>query len=228
MGGGSSSQHAIVSVFPVYYISGVTDIVTEHDIDLAGKSWKMIVDDLAPSWERQKLKNEQSSHVTWLSDSFYQRLFDVHPASRPLFKNSIRSQGKALIGMLSAAVSLLKNPAQLVPALEGLAVGHAKKGVVASQYGIVGEVLIWALGHVLEENFDDDTKQAWLRIYCLMLKFIIPAAVKEEERLRSRPTEEEREDIVSRRTMYNTKDAGEKLPGLATDTATSSTAATDA
>ena len=69
---------------------------------------------------------------------------------------------------------------------------------MAQQYGIVGEVLIWSLGYVLEESFTDQVKTAWLKIYCLMLKFIIPAALAEEQRLKTNPSEEESEIMTLR------------------------------
>lgn len=197
MGGAQTKNGA----FPVYYIAGVTDNVTPEDIELAKISWQLLCDDTAPSWSRRKeLEGEgsETSHLVWLMDAFYDRLFDVHPSSKALFKGNMKAQGKALIGMLNVAVSVLKSPEKLVPALEDLARRHARYGVIANQYGIVGEVLIWSLGWVLEESFDDRTKAAWFKIYCLMLKFIVPAALAEEERLRSAPTEDETFAMMSR------------------------------
>jgi len=167
-------------------------------------------------------------------DSFYQRLFDVHPSSKALFKGNMKAQGKALIGMLNVAVSVLKAPDKLVPALEDLARRHARYGVIANQYGIVGEVLIWSLGWVLEESFDDQTKAAWFKIYCLMLKFIVPAALAEEERLRSAPTEDEREAMTTRtRAVEQMLSAHQRAPddptadpGLGQAATSSDTAAT--
>jgi len=194
MGGSVSTS---VGVFPVYYVEGVTDAVSEEDIDLAAKSWDMLMTDTAPSWLRRKemidAEGIETSHLVWLMDAFYDRLFDVSPSSKALFKGNMKAQGKALIGMMSLAVSVLRQPEKLIPALQDLARRHAQYGVVAQQYGIVGEVLIWSLGFVLEESFNDQTKTAWLKIYCLMLKFIIPAALEEEKRIKENPTEDEEE-----------------------------------
>lgn len=154
---GGTSSTLIYSVYPVYYVPGTTDSVNEEDIEAAKTAWTLICDNSSASWKRklaaqqegqQAEGDESMSHLTFFFETFYARLFDVHPGSRVLFKNSIRAQGKALVGMISAAVSLLRNPEKLVPALEGLAVGHAKKGVLANQYGIVGEVLLYTFARV--------------------------------------------------------------------------------
>lgn len=103
--------------------------------------------------------------------------------------------------MLNVAVSVLRAPDKLIPALEKLAVRHVKYGVKANQYGTVGEVLLWTLNHCLEESFTDRCRTAWLRIYCLMLKFIIPAALSEEKRMRNHPTKEEVLAMSSRKNV---------------------------
>ena len=229
--GGSASTH--VGVFPVYYVAGVTDAVSEQDIVLATESWKMLQDNTAPSWLRRKEvvddEGAEQSHLVWLMDSFYARLFDTSPSSKALFKNSMKAQGRALIGMLNTAVSVLRSPEKLVPALEDLARRHAKYGVVAQQYGIVGEVLIWSLGYVLEESFTDQVKTAWLKIYCLMLKFIIPAALAEEQRLKTNPSEEESEIMTLRlKGLSDMLSAATATAAAATTTADTAAAATTA
>jgi hemoglobin-like flavoprotein len=54
---------------------------------------------------------------------------------------------------------------------------------MAFQYGIVGEVLLWTLTLTLGSEFDEPTKLAWVKIYSVMLKVIIPVAVREEKAL---------------------------------------------
>jgi hemoglobin-like flavoprotein len=56
-------------------------------------------------------------------------------------------------------------------------------GVISSQYGIVGEVLLWSLAKVLGPKFDSAAKQSWVTLYSVLLKTIIPAAIEEERRL---------------------------------------------
>ena len=167
--------------FPAYYSE---DPVTLEDCARARESWLLVVEDRSPVYQTQKAIMQASSCVSWFYDLFYERLFEVAASTKPLFKNDMQVQGKALVKMISAALGLLNDNVQLTDALQGLARGHAAKGVVSSQYGIVGETLLWTLERVLGEAFTDEVKGAWLRIYCFMLKVILPAAVEEEKKLR--------------------------------------------
>jgi hemoglobin-like flavoprotein len=112
----------------------------------ARESWQLIVEDSSEEFQSQKGLIQASSCVSWFYDMFYERLFEVAESVRPLFKNDMQVQGKALVKMISAALGLLNDTAHLVEALQGLARGHAAKGVEFAQYGIVGEVLLWTLG----------------------------------------------------------------------------------
>ena len=64
-------------------------------------------------------------------DSFYTRLFDIHPMSRYLFKNGMKSQGKFLVQMISLALSELSDPAKFDRTLTKLAEVHYHRGVRA-------------------------------------------------------------------------------------------------
>ena len=148
-------------------------------------SWQHIQNDTSEVYLARKATPgfEASSCLQWFYDSFYDRLFDVHPAARPLFKNSMIVQGKALVHMISAALSLLDNLPNLVSALQNLAKTHSLKGVLAVQYGIVGEVLLWTLTLCLGGQFDSATSLTWVKIYSVMLSVIIPIAIEEEKNL---------------------------------------------
>lgn len=206
--GGTPSRS--VGVFPVYYVEGITDQVTSEDIDMARENWKSLQDNTSAAWLARKsaqmlgvseedVDGDEPSCMVWFMDAFYMRLFDISPSSKALFQNKMRAQGKALVGLLAVAVSVLREPEKLVPALEDLAKRHAKYGVVAQQYGTVGEVVLWSLELVLGTDFTAAHKNAWLKIYCYMLKHIIPVAVEEERRILQKPSEEEHNVVGVRR-----------------------------
>jgi len=166
----------------VYYIKDA--VVTPADAARARKSWEYITNDSGEHFLKAKQSSElqATSCIQWFYDTFYARLFDVHPASRSQFKNNMLIQGRALVHMISGALSLLENLGKLVDALTGLAKSHAKYNVISTQYGIVGEVLLWTLNHCLGAQFDAATSLSWLKIYSVMLKVIIPVAIAEEAR----------------------------------------------
>ena len=55
---------------------------------------------------------------------FYERLFDVNPSFRRLFKNDMRIQGVKLMTMLAMVVYNLHEPGQVLPAIRDLGVRH--------------------------------------------------------------------------------------------------------
>ena len=99
---------------------------------------------------------EYGTCLAWFYDSFYQRLFAVHPSCRSLFKGDLQVQGRALVRMISVCLQQLKaeDPAQLTVALQKLAQAHAARGVVSNEYFLVGETLLWTLERYLGEQFD--------------------------------------------------------------------------
>jgi hemoglobin-like flavoprotein len=105
---------------------------------------------------------------------------EVAPAVRPLFKSPRAVQGKALFKMIGVAVSVLNDGPTLRGALENLARGHKKYGVVAGHYQVVGENLLWTLKKTLGAEFTPDVEKSWLKIYCFMLKVILPVAAEED------------------------------------------------
>jgi hemoglobin-like flavoprotein len=117
----------------------------------------------------------------WFYDCFYQRLFSVYPSCRPLFKGDLQIQGRALVRMISTCLEQLTDKQTLAASLQKLAKGHAAKGVVSNEYFLVGEVLLWTLDCCLGVQFDNASKEVWIKIYSRLLDEIIPVAVQEEE-----------------------------------------------
>jgi hemoglobin-like flavoprotein len=51
---------------------------------------------------------------------FYQKLFELDPALRPLFQGDMALQGKKLMTMIAVAVNSLNNLEAIVPAVQHL------------------------------------------------------------------------------------------------------------
>ena len=131
MGGGASSEIGRVAehIYPIWYNKNAE--VSVADEKILKSTWDSILDGTAKGYVSYKGGREDCpSSLAYFYDQFYQRLFEVHPASKELFKNSMVVQGKALVQMISAAISLVKkDPVALKGALTGLAKGHAHKGI---------------------------------------------------------------------------------------------------
>src|SRR5215217_7710908 len=98
---------------------------------------------------------------------FYDRLFQLAPQLRPLFKGHPEEQARKLMQMLGLAVQGLDRLEDLVPLVCALGERHAAYGVSDEDYETVGAALIWALGVGLGPPFTRATREAWLALYQL-------------------------------------------------------------
>ena len=96
---------------------------------------------------------------------FYNRLFELDPALRPMFTTDIKEQGAKLMQMITIAVRGLHNIEALVPAVEQLGRRHAGYGVRDKDYGTVASALLWTLEQGLGPAFTPETREAWATIY---------------------------------------------------------------
>src|SRR4051812_7072208 len=70
---------------------------------------------------------------------FYQRLFELDPSLRSLFKDDLTDQVRALMAMLSTAVFGLSRLDEIVPVVQALGRRHANYGVQEAHYATVGQ-----------------------------------------------------------------------------------------
>jgi len=96
---------------------------------------------------------------------FYQRLFEIAPELRSMFRSDMTEQRKKLMQMLTAAVKGLDRLDQLVPVVEDLGRRHAGYGVEDRHYDTVGAALLWTLEMGLGAAFTADVKDAWATVY---------------------------------------------------------------
>lgn len=127
-----------------------------------------------------QLVQESWAKVFPISDAaaalFYERLFELEPSVRPLFKADISEQKKKLMQTLSVAVDGLTNLEKLVPVLQGLGVRHAGYMVQEHHYDVVGEALLWTLREGLGDEFNSDVETAWTQVYTLVADVMKKAA----------------------------------------------------
>ena len=99
------------------------------------------------------------------AELFYNRLFEIAPEVRPLFKGDMKEQGAKLMAILARAVSALDKLDDLVPVVQELGRRHHGYGVTAEHYGPVGEALLWTLEQGLGDAFTPAVKAAWTKVY---------------------------------------------------------------
>jgi hemoglobin-like flavoprotein len=107
---------------------------------------------------------------------FYQRLFSLDPAVRPMFKGDMQEQGRKLMTMLGVVVSSLTRLDELVPVAQDLARKHVGYGVQAAHYDTVGAALLWTLEQGLGSAFTEEMKTAWATAYGTLAQVMKDAA----------------------------------------------------
>jgi hemoglobin-like flavoprotein len=99
---------------------------------------------------------------------FYQRLFELDPSLKAMFRGDMSEQRKKLMQMLTAAVKGLDRLEQLVPVVQDLGRRHAGYGVEERHYETVGEALLWTLEMGLGRGFTPQVRDAWVAVYTLL------------------------------------------------------------
>ena len=107
--------------------------------------------------------------------SFYERLFALDPALRPLFADDMRGQRRKLMAMLALAVDALEHPDVLAPVLRALGWRHFGYGAEPRHFATVGDALLGALRKHLGAAFDREMRAAWTACYVLVATAMLDA-----------------------------------------------------
>ena len=108
---------------------------------------------------------------------FYERLFEIDPSLRALFRSDMRQQGEKLMQVMDAAVNGLSRLERIVSAIQELGRRHADYGVKDHHYATVGAALLWTLGQSLGAEFTPKVKDAWATVYAVLATTMREAAV---------------------------------------------------
>ncbi|TFE71819.1 hypothetical protein A7Q10_04165 [Methylacidiphilum caldifontis] len=120
----------------------------EKDKEIIKESWKKI----------EPNKNE-------IGLLFYANLFKEEPTVATLFRNPISSQSRKLMQVLGILVEGLNNINELIPPLQNLGKRHKEYGVENFHYPIVGRCLLQSIQEYLGQDFSDEARQAWTKVY---------------------------------------------------------------
>ena len=113
------------------------------------------------------------------AELFYNRLFTLDPALRPLFKGEMGQQGQMLMSMIGSAVGGLRNLEKLAPVVRQLGARHVRYGVRTEHYATVGSALLWTLEQGLGPKFTPEVREAWTAAYTLLSDVMQLGALEE-------------------------------------------------
>jgi len=110
------------------------------------------------------------------AELFYNRLFELDPALKPLFSGDMRQQGQKLMAAMAQVVGGLKHWERVEPTVRELGRRHVDYGVKPDHYDTVGAALLWTLEQGLGDAFTPEVKQAWAAAYQAIATTMIDAA----------------------------------------------------
>ena len=114
-----------------------------------------------------------------LAKHFYAVLFQLAPETRELFPANMEVQRSRLLRALVHTVQMVDRPGDLTPFLHQLGRDHRKFGVIAKHYDAVGQALLSAIEHYLENAWIQPVADAWTEAYGLMANLMRGAADSE-------------------------------------------------
>jgi hemoglobin-like flavoprotein len=126
------------------------------------------------------LVQQSFAKVTPIADQaavlFYDRLFEIAPAVKPLFPADMTEQRRKLVATLAIVVNGLSDLESILPAASSLATRHVAYGAKPEHYPVVGSALLWTLEKGLGEGWTGDVAAAWNAAYTLLSGFMINQA----------------------------------------------------
>ena len=110
------------------------------------------------------------------SELLYERLFEIAPELRSMFRSDMAGQGMQFMSTLGVILQHLDDPQALRPHLEHLARGHAAYGVKPEHFHPMGQALIWSMRETLGERFPEGAAAAWEAAYDLLAREMVALA----------------------------------------------------
>jgi hemoglobin-like flavoprotein len=107
---------------------------------------------------------------------FYDRLFEIAPAVKPLFPSDMAEQRRKLMATLAAVVGGLGDIESILPTASALARRHVGYGVKPEHYQSVGNALLWTLQRGLGPGWTPDVAAAWTAAYATLSGFMVDEA----------------------------------------------------
>jgi hemoglobin-like flavoprotein len=109
--------------------------------------------------------------------AFYERMFELDPTMRPMFRITVEEQGKKLAQVIAIVVKSLDRMEEILPAVRELGARHGQYGVTEQHYATGGAALLWTLEQGLGEAFTEEVKESWSLAYRTLTGAMMESAV---------------------------------------------------
>jgi hemoglobin-like flavoprotein len=124
---------------------------------------------------------------------FFVKIFELEPSLLQLFKfrdskdlahsPGLHAHANAVMRIVGEAVAGLSEPETLIPVLRSLGAAHARYGVKASDFNVVGKALLWTLEQGLGDMWNGKVQEAWTHTYTKIQSVMSPALMEEANQL---------------------------------------------
>ena len=184
---GSTLEEKMKALLPDYYVEGT--VITPKDVELAKRSWEMIVEDSSPEFNRLQSRPEGFEYKTcklWFYDQFTVLSAESGRVPSRLYNATPKIKERAISGMINVLLSIYidKTAEERHHCLRELAIVHAnQRGVRCYQYPLVGEMYMKTLQSCLGSGYTEDVENAWQRIFSVTLEVLLPFALEAEDNL---------------------------------------------
>ena len=105
-----------------------------------------------------------------LTTLFYNRLFELNPSFRLLFKTPIQDQGIKWRMMLNIILVAIDEPARLKKSLREMGQRHASYGVKTEDYFLFTEAVLWAIQKYLSTRFTPEIETIWRKLFAFIVE----------------------------------------------------------
>lgn len=134
--------------------------MTNKQIDLVKSSWAIVA----------------TIDPVTVGGLFYNRLFEIAPQLKHMFRSPVPEQSKKLLAMINYVISKLDKLEDILDEVAKLAKRHVSYGVKPGHYTVVGEALLWTLEKGLGENWNSEVEEAWSNCYGVLSSAMINAS----------------------------------------------------
>jgi hemoglobin-like flavoprotein len=110
-----------------------------------------------------------SNRLDEFGDTFYRILFDIEPALKPLFKNSMDLQREKFSSMVNHIVAHVQHAEKIEGEIRSLGDRHIGYGVEPQHYDMVMIAFLLALERKLKRKWDTETKEAWTMAFVYII-----------------------------------------------------------
>lgn len=112
------------------------------------------------------------------AEVFYNKLFELDPSLKNLFKHDMQKQGKMLMAALRMVFWGLDEFEVAKNTVQSLALRHLDYGVKEEHYPTFGEALLYTVREMLADKWDDELEKAWSNAYTNVQEIMTSKAYK--------------------------------------------------